>query len=408
MRDNDNIITINDIPINDQIDYKYHISDDIINIVIKRDSGEFEIQIEKEPDDDLGIILEKSAIKRCTNKCVFCFIDQNPPDLRKSLYVKDEDYRFSFLYGNYITMCNIGEEDIERIIGQKLSPLYVSVHAIDKKVRKILGIYDKRSIIDIIKDFTEGEIELHGQVVLCPGINDGSVLKETIFELFNFYPRFRSLSVVPVGLTRFRNKLYSLETINKKYAEKTLSEISEYQSYIMKNTDERFVYPSDELFLKADVPIPSEDYYDNYYQIENGVGLTRYFLKNFYAQSKSFPNKLKTKRHLCLVTGESAYVILKNEVLPVLKNIENCEVSLIAVKNDFLGHTVTVSGLLSGQDIAKAINNSNCSGIFILPSNCINDDGLFLDDWSLKDLKERTSRDIIIYHDNWFAEYLNN
>lgn len=220
LKENDEIVSINDNTINDQIDYKYNISESFVKLNISRDNGLFEIEIEKEPDDDLGIIEDNFKIKRCNNKCIFCFINQNPSGLRKSLYIKDEDYRFSFLYGNYITMTNINKNDIARIIKQRLSPLYISVHSVNKNIRELLGMKDNGNIIDKIKMLTDYKIELHGQIVLCPMINDGEVLKETVFELFKYYPYFSSVSVVPVGLTGHRRNLHTIKKINKLYAKK--------------------------------------------------------------------------------------------------------------------------------------------------------------------------------------------
>jgi putative radical SAM enzyme (TIGR03279 family) len=408
LKENDEIISINDNIINDPIDYKYNISERFVKLNVSRGNGSFEIKIEKETDDDLGIIGDNFKIKRCNNKCIFCFIDQNPSGLRKSLYIKDEDYRFSFLYGNYVTMTNINKNDIVRIIKQRLSPLYVSVHSVNENIRKLLGMKDNGNIIDKIKMLTDNKIELHGQIVLCPMINDNEVLKETVFELFKYYPNFRSVSIVPVGLTKHRRNLYSIKKINNQYAKKILIEIKKIQKYFKKQTGENFVYPSDEFFLKADEPLPSKEYYNNFYQIENGVGLTRKFLDDFLKQSKSFPEQLNIRKKIYLITGTLGYNILKNEIVPILKKIKNLDVHLIEVKNEFFGNTVTVSGLLTGQDIYKAVKYIKENGIIILPPECVNDDGLFLDDYTINDLNKSSSCEIKIYKNNLFKEMLNN
>jgi len=409
LRKDDRIISINYNIVNDQIDYKYYISERNVNLNVLRGNGEIKIEIEKEPDDDLGIITDSFNIKRCKNKCVFCFIDQNPSGMRKSIYIKDEDYRLSFLYGNYITMTNLNNKDVKRIIEQRLSPLYVSVHAVDKKVRKfLLGTNEEDNIIDKIKILTSNNIELHGQVVLCPEINDGKILKDTVFELFKYYPYFRSLSVVPVGLTKFRKDIYLIKNINKNYSKKIIKKIEEFQKNFKKQKGENFVYPSDEFFVKANIPLPPKEYYDGFYQIENGVGLTRKFLDDFYIQSKLFPKEIPTRKRIYIVTGILMYNIIDNEIIPILKKIKNLKVSLIRVKNTFFGNTVTVSGLLTGRDIGDTIKKLEPDGLVILPPDCVNDEGLFLDDWSLKDIKKCTSCEIKVYRGNFFSELIKN
>jgi len=409
LREGDRIISINNNIVNDQIDYKYYISEQYVNLNISRGNGEIKIEIEKDPDDDLGIITDSFNIKRCKNKCVFCFIDQNPSGMRKSIYIKDEDYRLSFLYGNYITMTNLNKKDIKRIIEQRLSPLYVSMHAVDKKVRKfLLGTNEKDNIIDKIKILTSNDIELHGQVVLCPEINDGKILKETVFELFKYYPYFRSLSVVPVGLTKFRKDLYPIKNINKNYSRKIIKKIEEFQKNFKKQTGENFVYPSDEFFVKADIPLPPKEYYDGFYQIENGVGLTRKFIDDFYIQSKLFPKEIPARKRIYIVTGILMHNIINNEIVPILKKIKNFKVSLIRVKNKFFGNTVTVSGLLTGRDIGDTIKKLEPDGLVILPPDCVNDEGFFLDDWSLKDIKKYTSCEIEVYSGNFFSELIKD
>ncbi len=409
LREGDRIISINNNIVNDQIDYKYYISEQYVDLNISRGNGEIKIEIEKDPDDDLGIITDSFNIKRCKNKCVFCFIDQNPSGMRKSIYIKDEDYRLSFLYGNYITMTNLNKKDIKRIIEQRLSPLYVSMHAVDKKVRKfLLGGNEKDNIIDKIKILISNDIELHGQVVLCPEINDGKILKETVFELFKYYPYFRSLSVVPVGLTKFRTDLYPIKNINKNYSKKIIKKIEEFQKNFKRQIGENFVYPSDEFFISADIQLPPKGYYDGFYQIENGVGITRKFLDNFYIQSKLFPKEIPARKRIYIVTGILMYNIINNEIVPILKKIENLEVFMIRVKNRFFGSTVTVSGLLTGRDIGDTIKKLEPDGLVILPPDCVNNEGLFLDDWSLKDIKKYTSCEIKVFRGNFFSELIKD
>ena len=405
LKKGDKNISINNNAINDLLDYKFYICEELVNLHILRNGSEFNIEIEKEPNDELDIITESFRLKRCRHKCIFCFIDQNPPGMRKSIYIKDEDYRHSFLYGNYITMNNLDKNDIERIIEQRLSPLFVSVHAVDKNIRNfMLGNNENENIIDKIRILTDEGIVLHGQIVLCPKINDGITLKNTIFELFKYYPNFKYVSVIPVGLTKHRNFLYTINKVSKNFAKIIIREIEGYQEFFKSKTNENFVYLGDEFYIKANIPLPPEEYYDHFYQIENGVGLTRKFISDFKNQAKLFPQKIKDIKKIYLITGALAFKIIKKEVLSELKKVKNLEISLIKVENDFFGKTVTISGLLTGQEIGKAIKKAEPEGLVILPSNCVNEDGLFLDNWSMKDLKEYTSCEIEINHENFFNE----
>ncbi len=405
LKKGDKVISINNNAVNDLLDYKFYICEELVNLHILRNGSEFNIEIEKEPNDELDIITESFRLKRCRHKCIFCFIDQNPPGMRKSIYIKDEDYRHSFLYGNYITMNNLDKNDIERIIEQRLSPLFVSVHAVDKNIRNfLLGNNENENIIDKIRILTDEGIVLHGQIVLCPKINDGITLKNTIFELFKYYPNFKSVSVIPVGLTKHRSFLYTINKVSKNFAKIIIREIEGYQEFFKSKTNENFVYLGDEFYIKANIPLPPEEYYDHFYQIENGVGLTRKFISDFKNQAKLFPQKIKDIKKIYLITGALAFKIIKKEVLSELKKVKNLEISLIKVENDFFGKTVTISGLLTGQEIGKAIKKAEPEGLVILPSNCVNEDGLFLDNWSMKDLKEYTSCEIEINHENFFNE----
>ncbi|HVP35992.1 MAG TPA: DUF512 domain-containing protein [Terriglobales bacterium] len=391
------IVRINDLPINDFIDYKFQSSDEKLNLRIRDKSGRIrKIRIVKKPDQDLGITFEEKRYRGCGNKCIFCFVHQQPKGLRKSLYFKDEDYRLSFLHGNFITLTNLSENDIQRIIDQRLSPLYISVHTTDESLRRqILDNPKTPDILPLIRRLVGNRIELHTQVVLCPGINDEVYLEKTVYDLSTFFPQIKSLAVVPVGLTRFREKLPRLKSINKEYSRKLIKSIDCWQTYFWKKYKSRFVYAADEFYLLAGLDIPPRKYYDEFYQIENGVGMVREFLDNFQRKQRTLPHHLKSKSSLTLITGMLANKFLRDDILYNLKRIKNLDINVIPVKNDFFGKSVTVSGLLTGKDILKSLKKSKYAETVMLPPNCLNTDGLFLDELKPSDLENELSVKVV-------------
>lgn len=378
----DEILKINNSPIEDFIDYKFQSSDEKLDLRIKDKSGRIRgVRIVKKIDRDMGIAFEEKRYRGCGNKCIFCFVHQLPKGLRKPLYFKDEDYRLSFLHGNFITLTNLSEQDIQRIINQRLSPLYVSVHSTDESLRKkILGNPKAPDILPSIRRLTENRIELHTQIVICPEVNDGHYLEKTVYDLSLFYPRVKSLAIVPVGLTRFRKGLPRLKPVDKEYSRKLIKSVERWQAYFRRKYKSNFVYAADEFYLSAGLDIPPKKYYDEFYQVENGVGMVREFLDNFQRKQKSLPQRLKSKTSLTLVTGTLANKFLRSHILNRLKQIRNLEINLIPVKNDFLGESVTVSGLLTGGDILRTLQKSRYGESVMLPPNCLNSDGIFLDD----------------------------
>jgi len=386
----DEILEINAHTIKDSIDYKYYSSEEKLNLKIKDKSGKIKkVKITKNPDQDLGITFEEKKYRGCGNKCIFCFIDQLPKGLRKPLYFKDEDYRLSFLHGNFITLTNLTGQDIQRIINQRLSPLYISVHTTDESLRnKMLGNPKAPDIMPLIQRLAEHRIQTHTQIVLCPEINDGAYLEKSVYELSLFYPWVKSLAIVPVGLTKFRKGLAELKTANKRYSKQIICLVDKWQRYFREKYESNFVYAADEFYLLAGLDIPAKKYYDEFYQIENGVGLVREFLDDFKRKQRFLPRSLKYKYRLTLVTGELAYKFMSGYILNRLKKIKNLKVNLVNVKNNFLGESVTVTGLLSGGDILKALKKSGKSDLIMLPPNCLNPDGSFLDNLKPADLEK--------------------
>ena len=403
----DNLIIINENPIRDPIDFQFHASDELLDIEVLRNGRTLFFEIEKHYNESLGIIFEDIKYRCCGNKCIFCFVDQNPPNLRKGLYFKDEDFRLSFLYGNYVTLSNVSRSDLKRIVEQRLSPLYVSIHSTNSEIRKLmLGLKKDDRLFEKIRYLTKNNIELHAQIVLCPMINDRNILAQTINDLAEFYPNLKSIAIVPVGLTRHRKNLYLLKPVTPDDAKMIIFEAESFAQNFKQKWDDYFVYLADEFYLMAGSNLPSIERYGDFPQIENGVGMARDFIDQFEEQSKQFLHKIKSKRSLTLVSGVLASPIIKNRVLPQLNKIENLKVSLHTVENNFYGKSVTVTGLLTGQDIFQQLLQQSLGEFIVLPSNCLNFEGIFLDDWTPEILQNKLNCPIKIV-DNDFVKLIN-
>ncbi len=372
----DKLISINDIEIKDFIDYRYAEAEEEIQLKLLRGSKQYSVTIEKDIDQSLGLEFEPDKIIRCKNKCIFCFCHNNPRKLRRSLYIKDDDYRYSFLHGSFITLTNLSEDDIQRIIDLRLSPMYVSVHATDNNVRKeLFGRANTPSIIPVLERFAENGIRFHCQVVVVPGYNDGEILYKTADDLAAFKPYAQSLAVVPVGLTDFSRP--ELQSIGEKRALELIEAVEDLRLGYGSDYN-GFAYAADELFIKAGADIPGTSYYDDFPQIENGVGMVRDFLD-------TFPRKLPRKINGYWITGRSMYIVWKKYVMQEY----DLDIKLIPVTNKLFGSKVTVSGLLSGEDILNTLKNRKLKKDqpVILPPNCLNHDGLFIDDLTIADFE---------------------
>lgn len=396
----DEIISINGMEVRDYLDYKLYSTDFPLEYIIRRNGETYSLIFDEEEDAyDKGIDVEDMKIKHCGNKCIFCFVDQNPTGLRKGLYLKDEDFRYSFLYGSYFTLSNIRDEDLKRIKNQQLSPLYISVHAAQKKVRmKLLGINYDDGFKRKLSFLTKNKIDLHTQIVLCPGINDGKVLDDTVRFLYSHYPYVLSVAVVPVGITCHRDKLFSIDSFTKETSAAVVEQIESLQKEFLEKSNTRFVFAADEFYLKAGFKIPNKNYYENFSQYENGVGMSRIFLDELKRAKKTFPKAMKEKRNLLIVTGKSFYPVLIKHLLPELEKIQNLSAKIIAAENRLFGSSVTVSGLLCGNDIIHAVKQSNFQADkIILPDTCLNFDEIFLDDMTLPALKRKLKTDVEIF-----------
>lgn len=403
----DKVISINHKAITDLIDYKYLTSDEYIELEVDSRGERWIYEIEKDFDEDLGITFESSVfdqIKSCHNKCVFCFVDQMPPDMRKTLYIKDDDYRMSFLHGNFVTLTNLKKEDIERIIELKLSPIYISVHATNQAVRRqMLNNKFAGSILDQIKQMTAAGIELHTQIVLVPGINDDSVLEETVSDLASFHPNIRSVAVVPVGVTKYRNQLKDIRTFSADECKKIIEQISHRQNRFLNQLNTRLVYLADEFYLKSNTALPQYDQYENFPQLENGVGLTREFWQEFDSAKSVLEEKSTSLvKDIYLVTGTLGATALK----PIENWIElhtNISVKSITVDNSFFGEEVTVSGLVTGQDIIRALRGAakktkfNENTVFLIPDIMLRQgERVFLDDLTWEELTSSFSHRFVL------------
>jgi len=386
----DIITTINGKEINDQIDFRFYQAEENIELYINRGDETLVYEIEKEFDEDLGIELDEMKMNACGNNCVFCFVYQNPKGMRKQLYFKDEDFRFSFLYGHYVTLTKTTRSELERIVEQNLSPLYISVHSTEEKTRKfLLGIKENDHLIDKIKYLTQNGIELHVQIVLCPEINDGHIFDQTVNDLIKFYPRVRSIAMVPLGLTQHRKNLPQLRLNTQDELINMIGYVDKLRSEIFEKIGDHFVYLADEFFIKADQDLQSADYYGDFYQIENGVGEFRAMIDLFNLNRAKLPESISKPIKITWITGTLAEKYLKKFIIDKLNSINNIHIELVAIKNDFYGRSISVSGLIVAEDIFKQLSNRNIGDVLFLPPNILNKDGLFLDDWNIEKLQDK-------------------
>jgi len=382
----DSLLSLNNRSLNDSIDFMFYKNEPELDIAVSRKGKKTLVRLAHKEGEDIGIALKPFRIKRCTNNCVFCFVSQLPKGLRKSLYVKDEDYRMSFLYGNYITLTNLSAQDKKRIAQQRLSPLYISVHSTNKAVRNtLLGNQRAGDVMRELKFFKENRIRIHAQIVLCPGYNDGRELQRTIRDLGGFYPYVSSIAVVPVGLTMHRKQ--AIKPVEKEDALSAIDIVDSFQKRFKKKHGDPVVYSADELYIKAGLPFPSLREYGELPQIENGVGLAPVFI----SQAKKVSNQLSAlssqQKKFITFTGMSFYPYLKKFADRLEKNGIN--INVIPVENTFFGKSITVAGLLTGRDVIRALSDKTDGHECLLIPDIVFRDGedVFLDDISRKDVE---------------------
>ncbi|MBR3772764.1 MAG: DUF512 domain-containing protein [Clostridium sp.] len=397
----DYLLSVNNKELKDIFDYHFICNDEYITVLIEKANGEqWELEIEKEYNEDLGIDFEEGLMDKyrsCTNKCMFCFIDQMPPGMRETLYFKDDDARLSFLQGNYITLTNMKDEDLERIIRYRLSPINVSVHTVNPELRvKMLHNRFAGEALNKLQKLYDNRIRMNSQIVLCKGVNDGAELERSIEYLSNMLPYMESLSVVPVGLTKFRENLAELQKFHKEDAREVLNMIHSWQDSLLKKYGTRFVFASDEWYLIAELPIPKEDYYEGYNQIENGVGMIRSLEDEVDACLKEHAGDQR-KRKISLATGVLAAPIIKRQTEKIMEKYPNVECTVYTILNDFFGRDITVAGLLTGQDIIKQLKDKELGDYLILPSVLLRTgEEVLLDDLTLTDLEKALQKEIRI------------
>ena len=399
IREGDILVAINDNPVRDILDYQYYDAMNELTVtIIEKDTNEAVLyEIEKYDDEHLGLRFENDLLcmRNCSNKCIFCFVDQLPANMRKTLYVKDDDWRMSVLFGNYVTLTNVSEREIQRIIDQHISPLYISVHATDVELRRyMLGNPKAQDIMAILRRFAEAGIYFHTQVVLCPEINDGFHLRKTFEDLFTLYPFCQSLAVVPVGLTYHRKKLTKLKKFSSTDAKHIVEEITKWQESCLDFKGSRFIYPSDEFYVQAGLPVPGVNDYEEVSQIENGVGMLSKFKQELIDYLPKLPPWIPDRK-VSVATGVSAHGFIEEMVAILNDHFPNLIVNVIPITNFFFGESVTVTGLLTGRDIAVQLDGKDTgSEVFISDVMLRGENGKFLDDLTVSDVENWTNKKI--------------
>ena len=385
----DKLIAINGNVIEDVIDYRFLTTDEHLEVLLKKpDDSEWIIEIDKEYDDDIGIEFENPVMaetRQCSNKCVFCFIDQMPPDLRAGLYIKDDDSRLSFLQGNYITLTNMKPNEIEKLIRYHISPLNISVHTTNPELRsRMLNNRFAGKIMEHMKLFHENDIKMNVQIVLCPGYNDGDELDRTLNDLESVATSLISVAVVPVGITKFQ-KNTSLQPVDQIKALEIVNQIHSWQMKWLEKFGRKLVYPSDELYLKADGQWPKAHEYEAFYQLENGVGMLASFEEDLLHYVERMPIiKKKNKYTISVATGIAAAPYMEYLADIVMEKIHNVTINIIPIINEFFGQQITVSGLVTGRDMVNQLTATDLGHVLMIPQNMLkSDEDTFLDDMTL-------------------------
>ncbi|NLG02681.1 MAG: DUF512 domain-containing protein [Clostridia bacterium] len=409
----DTLLTVNGKEIEDVFDYRYLIKDEYLELlVLKKNKEEWILEIDKEYDDDLGMEFENglmSDYRSCSNQCMFCFIDQMPPGMRETLYFKDDDSRLSFLQGNYITLTNMKEKDVERIIHMHLAPINISIQTTNPQLRcKMLHNRFAGEKLKFLDRLYEGHVEMNGQIVLCKHVNDGEELTRSIRDLSKYLPFMRSVSVVPAGITKYREGLYPLELFTKEEACAVIDEIEKVQTGFYETYGLHFIHASDEWYITAQRDFPEEERYDGYIQLENGVGMMRMLLSEFeeayqeMLQSSDYPD---TREHLVrtvtIATGKLAAGTMQKLADEMMNAYPNLKIHVFCIRNDFFGETITVSGLVTGQDLLKQLSDRKNRGedlgnLLLIPSNMLRmGEQVFLDDMTVSQIEQALEMKVV-------------
>ena len=397
----DYLLEVNGTTIVDIFDYQLLCMDEFIDVVIEKSNGEqWELEIEKDENEELGLEFENGLMDEygsCCNKCMFCFIDQMPPGMRETLYFKDDDSRLSFLQGNYITLTNMNENDVDRIIRYNLSPINISVHTTNPKLRcKMLNNRFAGDKLKYIDRLNAADVEMNGQVVLCKNVNDKEELERTISDLEKYIPNMRSVSIVPSGLTKFRDGLYPLELFEKEDACAVIDTIEKWQKHFYEKYGIHFIHASDEWYILAEREMPEEERYDGYLQLENGVGMIRSFIEEVKDYLDSIEGDDRVI-NVSTISGVLAYDTIKSSCDKINKKFPNVNVHVYKIINDYFGHSITVTGLLTGQDICSQLSGKELGDNLLLPTNTLKaDENIFLDDMTLEEFEKNLQINTII------------
>ena len=402
MRKDDVLISINGREIRDVLDYRFYLAEEDITLAVKRGEEVLEFNIKKQEYDDIGLDFETPLMDKkhsCENKCIFCFIDQLPKGMRETLYFKDDDSRLSFLHGNYVTLTNMHDRDIDRIIEMHISPVNISVHTTNPELRCKM-MHNKRAgdVLSYLKRLADANISLCCQIVLCKGINDKDELDRTLHDLMELRPAVQSVAIVPSGLTKFRDGLYSLEPFTKEDARSVIKQINAYGDWCLKKFGTRLFFPADEFYIKAELPLPSDEFYEDYSQIENGVGMLTDMQTGIdYELEDTTPYKdFKAPRKVSIATGYAAYAHICEISDKLMKAFDGLNITVYKIKNDFFGETITVAGLLTAKDISEQLKGKDLGDALLIPQSALRADGaVFLDDVSPEQLSKTLGVEIL-------------
>ena len=395
IKSGDTLVSINGNEINDVLDYRFYLTDTRVTLTLIGKKGEYSVKIKKGEYDDLGLEFETPLMDKkhsCTNQCIFCFIDQNPDGMRDSIYFKDDDSRLSFIHGNYVTLTNMKDKDVERIIKMRISPVNISIHTTNPELRvKMMKNRFAGDVLRYLYDFKNAGLVMHGQIVLCHGVNDGDELRRTLTDLMAYYPNMESVSIVPAGLTKHREGLYPLTDFTRDEAREVISIVDEFAKIQYAHFGTRQFFAADEFYLKAEMDIPTNEYYEEYTQIENGVGMLRSFSDELEsALALAADVEFSSPRRVCIVTGAASYSMMAEYAEKITNAFDGLTVEAAKIVNNFFGESVTVSGLLTGKDIYEQMMGKSDYDLLLIPSSCLRQgDDLFLCGMGLSELNEK-------------------
>ncbi len=394
----DKLLKINDHDVRDVLEYRYLMAEYEVTLEIKKADGTIEVITIENDYDDIGIEFEEELLdtaQSCTNKCIFCFIDQLPKGMRDTVYFKDDDTRLSFLQGNYVTLTNMNDEEIDRLISMRVSPINISVHTTNPELRcMMLNNRFAGKCFDIMKKLYKNKIMMNCQIVLCPDVNDKENLERSLDDMASLYPYVNSISVVPVGLTKYRDGLYPLKPFNKESSKEVVEQVGKIQDELYEKLGTRLVYLSDEFYINADLPIPDAEHYEDFPQIENGVGLVASFREEF-EQAITYAKKGDNNRRVILVTGELVYPFI-TEMAHKVQQKTGVQTKVYPIKNNFFGGGVNVSGLVCGTDIIEQMRQKTNADVLLIPDSMLRDnDDIFLDDVRVSDIEKELGIKVI-------------